>query len=189
PARRAAPPTWGDGTTRMGRPRRLEPFSSPPPGCPPVPAGAVWPSSVRGACSTGRPRRDGAGGEGGSAPPADARSRTARTTSPSRSSISSHAELPLRHVAEEHVLGSLARLEQEDVALEVRIVLVLLDAELQPRVQERAQHLVEHGEHPLARQRPPLDRVAPLLGHIAAHHPVVKWPKRIVADHQLRPVL
>src|SRR5437764_1403086 len=63
-----------------------------------------------GTARTGRPRRFGAGGAGDSAPAADAKSSAATMTSKPRSSISSHAQLPLRHVAQEHVFGAFARL-------------------------------------------------------------------------------
>src|SRR5437879_1250466 len=200
---RGAPRTPGGGTTKTGRPRRLEPGCCVPPGSWPPPGVPVCRSSAPGGCSTGRPRRCGAGCPGDWAPPADAKSSSAATiTSRPRSPISSHAQLSLRHVAQEHVFGSLARLvvqqalealahflarhedpvglqdladhlvvrldrlrhreiavrpraaarpqverrhleegevrlarlEQDDVALEARIVLVLLDAELQARV-------------------------------------------------------
>ena len=59
---------------------------------------------------------------------------------------------------EEREVG-LPRLDQDDVALEVRIVLVLADAELQPRVQQRAEHLVQHRQHALVGERPALELV------------------------------
>src|SRR5207247_10793083 len=64
---------------------------------------------------------------------------------------------------EEREIG-LTRLEQDDVTLEMRVVLILPDAELEARVEQRAENLVQDREHSLVGERPTFELVGVALG-------------------------
>ena len=104
-----------------------------------------------------------------------------------RAGAAARPEVEGGHLEEREV--RLGRLDEDDVALEVRVVLVLADAELEARVKERAQHLVEDDEHALVGQRLAVDHVLVALGDVAAGHPVRERAKRVVTDDEVGAVL
>src|SRR4029453_1131379 len=74
-------------------------------------------------------------------------------------------------------------------ALEGGVVLVLAHPQLEARVEERPEDLVEHGEHALVGERSAVDDVLLALGHEAARDAIRERSEGIVADDQVGAVL
>src|SRR5262245_49777432 len=90
-------------------------------------------------------------------------------------------------IQREEVGVLLPGLEQHDVALEAVVGEVALDAELEPRVQQRAEDLVDDDLHPAVRE-------VAAVGEVRAAaalrvRPVQEGAERVVADDQIRTLL
>ncbi len=92
-----------------------------------------------------------------------------------------------RHLEEIEIL--LRRLDQDDVAFEVGIVLVLPEAELEPRMQQRAEHLVQDGQHATIGELNALGHVVVLLRIVLADDAVRERAERVVADDEIGTVV
>jgi hypothetical protein len=98
--------------------------------------------------------------------------------------------LPIREgVQLEEVEVRLLRLDHQDVALEIRVVLILAEAVLEARVEQRAKDLVQHAQHAAVSHERPVVAVGTAHAIELPAHAVRERPERVVADHEVGPVL